>query len=96
MINIKPIDMLMTLGDLIRTDRCFEAISMGMVDLMTRSDQRIQCEKKILEIVTKAVTWFDPNLLVVPFGSVEYGFSGSSTNYNILIDTREWRKENQQ
>ena len=63
---------------------------MGMVDLMTRSDQRVQCEKKILDVVTKAVNLFDPNLKVMPFGSVEYGFSGSNTNYNILVDTREW------
>ncbi|XP_055326064.1 uncharacterized protein LOC129579895 isoform X2 [Sitodiplosis mosellana] len=88
-VNIKPIDMLMTLGDLIRTDRCFEAISVEMVNFMTRTDQRIQCEKKILDILTKAVNLFDPFLKVLSFGSVEYSFSGPNTNYNLLIDTRK-------
>lgn len=77
----------MTLGDLIRTERCFEAISVEMVGFMTRTDQRSKYEDKMFEIVKKAVVLFDPVLKVMPFGSVEYGFSGA--NYNILIDTRK-------
>lgn len=90
-IQIKPIDMLMTLGDLIRTDRCFESISLEMVNFMSRADQRIQYEENILQILAKAVNSFDPVLKVVTFGSVEYSFSGANTNYNILIDTRKYR-----
>lgn len=88
-VNIKPIDIFMTLGDLIRTDRCFEAISVQMVDFMTRTDQRTQAEANILELLTCAVNLFDPLLKVLPFGSVEYTFSGTNTNYNIFIDTRK-------
>lgn len=88
-VNIKPIDIFMTLGDMIRTDRCFEAISLQMVDFMTRTNQRTQDEANILELLTTAVNSFDRALKVLPFGSVEYSFSGSNTNYNILVDTRE-------
>lgn len=86
---IKPLDIFMTLGDLIRTDRCFEAISVQMVDFTTLTDQRTQFEANILELLTYAMDLFDPALKVLPFGSVEYGFCGTNTNYNVLIDTRE-------
>ncbi|XP_031625839.1 uncharacterized protein LOC116342388 [Contarinia nasturtii] len=91
-VNIKPIDTFMTLGDLIRTDRCFEAISLEMTDFMTQTDQRFQSEMKILNLLKYVVNSFDSALKVLPFGSVEYGFSGANTNYNILIDTRKTEK----
>lgn len=91
-VNIKPIDTLMTLGDLIRTERCFEAISMEMIDFMARSDQRVQHEVNILKLVEGAVNAFDSALKLLPFGSAEYGFGGTNTNYNILIDTRKYQR----
>lgn len=90
-IQIKPIDMFMTLGDLIRTNQCYESISLEMVNFMSRTNQRIQYEENILQILAKAVNSFDPLLKVATFGSVEYSFSGTNTNYNILIDTRKYR-----
>lgn len=79
----------MTLGDLIRTDRCFDAIAQQMDDFITRSEHREQVQSNILLVLTRAVNSFDPALNVLPFGSVEYTFGGANTNYNILVDTRK-------
>lgn len=75
---------------MIRTDGCLEAISVEMVDFMTRTDQRVQTETEILEMVNQSVQSFDSALKVIPFGSVAYGFGGTKTDFNILVDTREY------
>lgn len=82
--------MQMTLGDLIRTDHCYEAISLEMSELLTPNVQRIKTHVTILDLVTQCVRSFDPTLKVHPFGSNVYGFSGSNTNNDILIDTRKY------
>ena len=84
-VNVKPVDTLMTLGDLIRTERGFEAISVEMADLLIQTNQRVQSQANILNIISKAVKSFDSKLKVIPFGSVEYGFGGANTNFNIFI-----------
>lgn len=87
--TVKTVNSQMTLGDLIRTDTCMEAISQEMVDLMTRTDERVNAEADILAIMNQSIQLFDPTLKVIPFGSSAYGFSGSKTNYDLLIDTRK-------
>lgn len=79
----------LTLGDWIRTDQCLKAISLEMADFLNRSEQRITFESEILAILSQSVHFFDPALKVLPFGSTDYGFGGSKTNYNLLIDTRK-------
>lgn len=85
-IKIKPLPM--TLGDLIRTDQCYRAITIQMVEFLTPTAQRRQFEQTILESMSQCFKAFDPVLKVHPCGSVAYGFGGTKTNYNILIDTR--------
>lgn len=80
----------MTLGDSIRTSNCQEAISLEIVDFITCTNQRSEYEAHILHIFTQSIQMFDPKLKVTPIGSIVYGFHGSKTNYNILIDTRKF------
>lgn len=86
-LQLKPIQM--TLGDLIRTDYCHEAISVEMVELLTPNVQRLKTHATILDLLTQCFRVFDPTLKIHPFGSNVYSFNGSKTNYNILIDTRK-------
>lgn len=61
-----------------------------MIDFSTQSNQRSKYEANILDIFTHSIQIFDSKLKVSAIGSVVYGFHGSNTNYNILIDTRKF------
>lgn len=82
--------MAMTLGDLIRTDQCYDAISMKTTELLAPNILRRKYEHTILDLMAQCVKAFDPTLNVHPFGSAEYGICGAKNNYNILVDTREY------
>lgn len=86
--------MSMTLGDLIRTTQCYDAISKKTIELLAPNFQRRKFESNILDLMTQCVKAFDPNLNVLPFGSAAYGLCGADSNYNILIDTRKFVKKN--
>lgn len=79
----------MTLGDLIRTDQCYDAISKKTTELLAPNFQRRKIELTILDLMTQCVKAFDPKLNVHPFGSAVYGLCGAKGNYNILVDTRK-------
>lgn len=57
------------------------------IDLIFRSVQRISLEVQILDLLSRHLKGFDSTVRVVPFGSATYGFSGSSTDFNILVVT---------
>lgn len=78
----------MTLGDLIRTEQCYDEISKKTTELLGLNFQRRKIEVTILDLMTQCVNAFDPKLRVHPFGSAAYGLCGPKSNYNILIDTR--------
>lgn len=73
--------------NLIKTDDVSKAAVVEMRKLLTRSEQRIQNEANIIEMLTRFFQTVDSTLKVVPFGSSTYGFGGSRTNFNILLKT---------
>lgn len=79
----------MTLGDLIRTDQCYDEISKKTTDLLALNLQRRKMECNILDLMTQCINGFDSKLRVHPYGSAAYGICGTKSNYNILIDTRK-------
>lgn len=83
----------MTLGDLIRTDQCYDAISKKTTELLASNFQRCKIELTILDLMTQCIKAFDPKLNVHPFGSAVYGLCGAKGNYNILVDTREYAQK---
>lgn len=87
--TIKAPAIAMTLGDLIRTDQCYNAISKKMTELLTPNFQRRKFELTILDLMTQCIKAFDSKLDVHPFGSAVYGLCGTTSNYNILVDTRK-------
>lgn len=56
------------------------------INLICRSVQRISLEVKILDLLSCHLKRFRPNLQIMPFGSATYGFGGSSTDFNILVN----------
>lgn len=56
-----------------------------MKELLKRSQDRIQNEAKIMEILSNFFTKIDSTSKLVPFGSSTYGFGGSRINFNILL-----------
>lgn len=75
------------LKSLVQETNIFKRIASEAKCLETRNDDRIYKEARILEILRHFLQMFDPEINIFPFGSSTYGFGGSSTNLNILIDT---------
>lgn len=80
----------MTLGDLIRTEQCYDAISKKTTELLATNFQRRKIELIIFDLMTQCIKAFDPALNVHPFGSAAYGLCGAKSNYNLLVDTRKY------
>lgn len=70
----------------IESNELFREIFSVSASLLTRSEERIQYEKQIMDVLEMYVKSFDSTLNIVSFGSTTYGFGGSNTNFNILID----------
>lgn len=66
----------------------FNMITMELGKI-TRSDQRIRHETRILGILKQHFKIFDRALALIPFGSTAFGFAGCNSNYNIFVDTRK-------
>lgn len=79
----------MTLGDLIRTDQCYDAISKKTTELLASNFQRRKFEFIIFDFMTKCIKKFDASLNVHIFGSAMYDLCGAKSNYNLLVDTRK-------
>lgn len=76
----------MKLADVIDVNQFTPAIIATAIDLTSRTHQRISHENQILNHLMGQFRKFDSSLRIMPFGSTTYGFGGSNTNFNILID----------
>lgn len=79
----------------ISTQKLFDAIDVKQVslaipaiavDLVYRMVQRCFTELEIQAQLTRNFKELDSSLEVMPFGSATYGFGGSHTNFNILMN----------
>lgn len=89
-VAVKLPSIAMTLGDLIRTNQCYDAISKKTTELLAPDFHRCKNELIILDLMTKCIKTFDSTLSVHPFGSAIYDLCGAKSNYNILVDTRKY------
>lgn len=74
------------LGDLIKTDKVSKAIAAEMINFVSRTETRIQNEAGILKLLATYLKGMDSKLKCMTFGSSTYGFGGSKTNLNILVN----------
>lgn len=74
------------LSDKINIEEICEAFMVGFGDLTSRTKLRIQNEQHILECLSRQLSTIDVLLRAVPIGSSTYGFGGSNTNFNVLIN----------
>lgn len=56
---------------------------------ISRTHHRITHENQIIKLLTNYLKKFDYSLRMMPFGSSTYGFGGSNTNFNVLINARK-------
>lgn len=82
---IKKVQVL-ELKNIIETDKVLPAMLLGAIDLVSRTENRIQNEIEIMRSLECYLKALDSSLKMVAFGSATYGFSGSNTNLNILVD----------
>lgn len=75
------------LKNVIDIEQVLRVISSKTVDLINRMVGRCFHEIEIVALLTHYLKTFDPTLRVLPFGSATYGFGGSTTNFNILVNT---------
>lgn len=76
----------MKLADVIDANQFPRAIIASAIDLTSRTPQRIAHEKEIVKLLMVQLMKFDSTLRLLPIGSTTYGFGGSNTNFNILIN----------
>lgn len=74
------------LDDAFKIEILQNAIITKMIEFTTRTDERNQYEKQILNILNERLKRYDSNLKIMKFGSASYGFGGS-VNLNFLVDT---------
>lgn len=79
---------LLKLENVIKTDDVSveNAIVAEMIDFVSRTDRRVQNEAIILKTLAQHLKGIYSALKFVPFGSSTYGFGGSKTNLNILVN----------
>lgn len=82
---IKKVQVL-ELKNIIETDKVLPAMLLGAIDLVSRTENRIQNEMEIMRSLECYLKALDSSLKMVAFGSATFGFGGSNTNLNILVD----------
>lgn len=75
------------LDDLAQAESVSQAIADEIVNITTRTELRIESEFQIVDCLTRNLKAFNSALKMIPFGSATYGFGGSNTNLNILINS---------
>lgn len=68
------------------SNNIFKSIEAEAAHMLTRSDDRIQAENEIIEIITKYIKMYKSDLNVHQYGSTTYGF-GNTVDLNILVET---------
>lgn len=71
------------------TEQILQAIVRKAIDLIFRTEQRIEQEAQILSDLECILTAHELNLTVMPFGSSTYGFGGPDTDFNICLLTKD-------
>lgn len=74
------------LKNVINIEQVLRVIPSKMVDLINRTVERCFNEIEIFALLTRYLKTFDSTLKVMPFGSATYGFGGTTTNFNILVN----------
>lgn len=74
------------LKNVINIEQFSRTISSKTVDLINRMVGRCFNEIEIVALLTRYLKIFNPSLKVMPFGSATFGFGGSTTNFNILVN----------
>lgn len=80
--KVRPLE----LKSIIETDKVLQAMSLGAIDLVSRTENRIQNEMEIMRSLECYLKALNSSLKMVVFGSAAYGFGASNTNLNILVD----------
>lgn len=75
------------LENVIKADHISREIMSEMIDLTSRTEDRLQSEAQVLKSLGCYIKKIDTKLSLLPFGSATYGFGGANTNLNILINT---------
>lgn len=74
------------LKNVINFEQVLRAIPSKTVDLINRRVERWFHELEIFALLTRYLRTFNSTLKAMPFGSATYGFGGSTTNFNILVN----------
>lgn len=74
-------------GNSIIVEQILQVTTANIINITSRTTQRISNEHKIVERLTNYLDEIDSALRIVPFGSATYGFGGANTDFNILIDS---------
>lgn len=71
------------LENIIKVENVYKSIKTEMNNILSRSANRIQAENTIIQLLS---TVFISKVDIAPFGSATYGFGGTKTDFNILIN----------
>lgn len=75
------------LENVIQPEIIFKAISTKIIEITTRTEDRIRSEKRIILLLTRCLGFFDSTSKIIRIGSSTYGFGGAKTNFNVIINT---------
>lgn len=70
-------------------EKAENVLVLELIDFVSRTETGIAREKQILETFFAHLKALEANIGLASFGSATYGFGGSSTNFNILVNALE-------
>lgn len=74
------------LQDIVNVEEVLHATVAGLVDVSSRSEERIQYEEEIMDCIKNHMRALDCEIELEAFGSSTYGFGDASTNFNIVVN----------
>lgn len=74
------------LEDVIQIDKVLHLMTAEMIDFASRTQIRVQNEAEIMNKIVPYLKVVDNTLKTMKFGSTRYGFGGSKTNLNVLVN----------
>lgn len=84
-VHLKP-EALQELSNLLNGETTSQDFLRTAINLTSRMIRRPFDKIEITALLTRYLKIFESNLKMIPFGSATYGFSGSITNFNILVN----------